>query len=398
MAPVISAEDVVECTQSRSYNKLPIMLQKLRSFPLDKWSLCIQTVLGWKSTEDEERENALGLLLDWGDDPEKWFLLLRNATRAVGGDDRFEAEAWMKIDLNALDAAANDGEKAPRSLLTMQQELWKESSEYHIAQKILERHPELTTYWSESRKRSIYHEAAKLNAPAILILAESVARKAGNTSGVKSLLESLDGGKKTPMAWAIHQSSPIVVEALFYIYPEIRVTGDTFRAAITARQNRTVHIMAYHRPELITMDRICEMIDTVEDESPDDPSFITWKKLFLRRGIGAQPDKAALPSFSLLHYAVERQHVRIVETLLQECPTMATQRDKYGRPVLWYNKTEPGKERTEAQETIRDLVATQIIMQLPRLDDIRVLIADDGKLRPNTDRVLAVSNTHRRAT
>ena len=384
MAHLVTDRHILDCIQNRACSKLPNLLQQLKSFPTEQWRLCIQTVFGW--TVSDEQEKVLHLLLHWGGDKELWFRLLGKATVDTGEDERFDKELWITLRLDALESAwqkeSENADSTPEGfslLLKRGKESWTECFAYQLAEKILDEHPELSMYISSSSKRSIYHEAAKHNASAILILAESVARKLGKD--IKPVLDSTDGTKRTPMAWAIHQNSPTVVETLFHILPQITVTDDIFHTAITSQQIKTVQILGYHRPDLITVDRIREAIDAVVSDNAEDPGYKIWKYLFHRMVDIRKKDNSLvsfLSSSNLLHYAVEKQHANIAKTLVQEYPLLTTQHDEHGRSVLWYNISKPGEQRTESQKLIRELVVTEIIKLLPRTDDIRALIVDNG--------------------
>jgi len=384
MRTIVTYKHVLDCISRSKHFELPCLLPDLKNFPPQEWHDCIRRVQQADSPSPENDE-SLRLLLNWGAE-NNWFQLLEQATAHVGEDTRFETDGWMKM-VDEENREVCNGEK---NMLSVSQhkysskypnrELWCENSGYNVAAALFEEHPELSVKVVSGTKRSIYHSAAQKNASAILILAADVAQD--NRLDNHDAINSRDGAKRTPLAWAVLYSHPRVVRTLFHIFPDLRVTESDLLQAINSQQKDIVTPLSEHRPRLININMVRRAMKVPDVKIPD---FNIWKTL-LRVLIKARPradqkqsDEQFMEGTDLLHYAVQGRRLEMVQDLVKRFPTLTVQLPNGGHTVLWYNTSKNGEPRTAIQDEIRQFIVPVVIGLKSSVEDIRTFIGDDGK-------------------
>jgi ankyrin repeat protein len=387
MPTLVTYKHVLEYISQGKFSELPCLLRDLKNFPPQEWHDCIRRVQSLP-TPRPENDKSVRLLLNWGAE-NNWFQLLEQATAYVGEDTRFETDGWMKM----IDEGNREVSNSDKNMLSVSQhkysskypnkELWWENSGYNVAAALFEEHPELSVKVVSGTKRSIYHLAAQKNASAILILAADVAQEKRLDN--HNAINSRDGAKRTPLAWAVLYNNPGVVRTLFQIFPDLNVTESDVLQAINYQQKDIVTCLSEHRPYLININMVRRAMKVSDVKTPD---FNIWKTL-VRVLIKSRPqadqkqsDEQFMELTDLLHFAVQERRLEMVQDLVEQFPTLTVQRDHYpnsGHTVLWYNTSKNDEPRTAIQDKIRQLIVPVVIGLKSSVEDIRTFIRDDGK-------------------
>jgi len=375
MPTIVTWKQIRECIQTQNFGHLPELLKELKNFPMQEWHSCVHTLLDLDTTDATEKDEAIRLLLNWGDE-QSWFYLLEQATRHVGEDERFEQEEWMTAvpeqKQENVDAHKRDTCQDPCPDLLMKRDLWPENAGYQVAMALLKEHPQLSITILRD-KRNIYRHAAQKNASPIIVLAAEVAKAHG--FDFKTVMNTPDGSNRNSMGWAVLEGHAVVVRVLLKVFPEIQITKDVLLLAITQLQTVITRILAKHRPKLIDVATIFKAIDVGH--------FEVWEclldQMIYATGYEGRKIEEFLEKTNILHHAVAKRQLGIVKRLVERYPSLAVQFDEKGHSVLWYNRSHEGESRTETQDKIREIILPEVIrlQSVPR--DIRRILRDDGE-------------------
>jgi ankyrin repeat protein len=326
--------------QHTKKDDIPALEAAIARIPHDQlrpspWQKCLENIID-EFENHPEKDRLLGLLLSHGGQANHADrrLLLDNVIKEVGK---------LEIEYEEFDVAVEHS--------------------YIIAKMILTTFPEFA--WSQARgnNRTVFHVAAETGACRIVQLAETVI-VASNRS-VSSVIRQGEKNAKTALEIAVDmERTAVVVELLRLDEGQLDFHPNAERIVTTAIEQGPVDIvkaLLNDRPQIVTEDMFRKAIAS---GSIDILRFLIRLRLDI------------LEKSTLLHFAVKRGQIRIVEELIQRWPELA---EKYETDIpndalrsVLYNNTMP-----EAKEEIRKLIVPVIIERNP-VSVIRDILADSS--------------------
>jgi hypothetical protein len=354
---------------------------------------CISKTSGTDDVLAKSLNTCLGFLLDFRYKDEEvlsgksdHLLLLREIVGKEAPED--------VIDREELSEEQDEDQIVPAEELLIVQ----------VAKAVLKRFPKLAvhTYTSDNIGRSALHEIAVKGAVKILEVVITYTRKEDLITALSQADKTSKGGK-TPLAIAIDlgRTRIPVIKRLVRFHPGLINEHGILCQAVEGKDLKVVEALVGECAELLP-EQSEKAIDTAVRDGQIGivklligkcPSLLT-SRLFDKiaqegpegrvdiweYAQGKSRDEAATAS-DVLHIAVCKVNLALVESIMRTYPKLAVRPDKNGYSALYYNKhDEMGDERSKGdRKRIRDLLVEQVMKENDPLKIRALLSEENGK-------------------
>ncbi len=297
-----------------------------------KWYSHIDDMLKNTSSADL-RTRLLDSLLSYGD-PDRRRILLNSLCYDIGHPDTTEDDNLQAGGQATSEEALSTAEATELTAST-----------------ILEREPDLVT--SIHNNFTLFHRAAVDGADSLVNLAIKYAQV-----DLASTINHPDDNKRSALALAVDNNRVAIVRVLLGSVKNLDVEPGLVKSAVTSKQLQLASVMIELRPRAVNR----ETVRLAVDEGHTDLLTLI---LTCRQDL--------LGGSQLLHRAVLKRHIQVVELLLELRPELVTELADAEHPALAANIAVPDEDPSVSKK-IRSLIVPKIIRR-EKPPAIRKLVA-----------------------